>query len=130
VSAVQGIDLAVRIGPLPDRAGLITRKLGTFDMVVCAAPGYLAARRVPHGLDNLADHDCLAFSRRGGRSEPWRFHAGNGTRTELAVSGRIRLDDLEAVADAAATGAGIACLPGWLVNGHVSGGRLAWLARP
>jgi len=121
----ERIDLAVRIGPLPDRAGLITRTLGSFDMVVCAAPEYLAARDVPADFDDLSRHDCLAFSRRGGRSEPWRFQSADGTRTELAVSGRIRLDDLDAIVDAAVAGAGIACLPCWLANRHIAAGRLA-----
>jgi DNA-binding transcriptional LysR family regulator len=116
----ERIDLAVRIGPLPDRAGLITRTLGAFDMVVCAAPDYLAARGAPEKLDDLSGHDCLPYSRRDGRSEPWRFRPTNGITTELVVSGRIRLDDLDAVVNAAIAGGGIACLPTWLVNARIA----------
>lgn len=120
----ERIDLAVRIGPLPDRAGLTAAKLGEFDMVVCAAPTYIAARGRPVGPGDLSGHDCLPYARRGGRAEPWRFAATAGTVTELAVGGRIRLDDLEAVAEAAIDGAGLACLPAWLVDDRLRSGRL------
>jgi DNA-binding transcriptional LysR family regulator len=121
----ERVDLAVRIGPLPDRAGLISRTLGTFDMVVCAAPEYLSARGRPENPDELSQHDCLPFSRRGGRIEPWRFKTSEGGTTELIMAARLRLDDLDAIADAAAAGAGIACLPCWLVSNHVKDARLA-----
>lgn len=37
----EGIDVAVRLGPLPD-SSLIARRVGTTRQVVCAAPTYLA----------------------------------------------------------------------------------------
>jgi DNA-binding transcriptional LysR family regulator len=120
----ERIDLAVRIGPLPDRAALVIRTIGSFDMVVCAAPGYLVTRGVPTDLDALAGHDHLPYARRGGRPEPWRFNTPEGTVREIAVSGRIRLDDLAAIVDAAVAGAGIACLPTWLVAEPIAAGRL------
>lgn len=115
----ERIDLAVRIGPLPDRAGQIARKLGTFDMVVCAAPSYLSARGEPVIPEDLSRHDCLPFSRRGGRPEPWRLMSSDRSVVELVTAGRIRLDDLDAIVDAAVAGCGIACLPNWLVRNHV-----------
>ncbi|MGX1164146.1 DNA-binding transcriptional LysR family regulator [Bradyrhizobium sp. USDA 372] len=120
----ERIDLAVRIGPLPDRAGLIARSLDAFDMVVCAAPTYLAMRGCPSDLSELPSHDCLPYARRGGRAEPWRFATKDGAVIEFAVGGRIRLDDLEAVAEAAVDGAGIACLPTWLVDSRLQSGQL------
>lgn len=120
----ERIDLAVRIGPLPDRAGLTASRLGAFDMKVCGAPAYIAARGRPSDLNDLSGHDCLPYARRGGRAEPWRFATKDGAVTELAVGGRIRLDDLEAVAEAAIDGAGLACLPAWLVDSQLRSGRL------
>jgi DNA-binding transcriptional LysR family regulator len=120
----ERIDLAVRIGPLPDRAGQIARRLGSFDMVVCAAPDYLAARGVPARPEDLSEHHCLFFSRRGGRLEPWRFERSDGSTIEIVTAGRIRFDDLDAIADAAVAGAGLACLPTWLVKKRIKNGAL------
>lgn len=120
----ERIDLAVRIGALPYRAGLIARRLDTFEMVVCGGPDYLAMRGSPSELGDLSRHNCLPYARRGGRAEPWRFATNQGDVIELAVGGRIRLDDLEAVAEAAVDGAGLACLPTWLVDSRLQSGKL------
>lgn len=117
------IDVAVRIGPLPDRAGQICLKLGGFDMIVCAAPSYLAKRGCPAMPEDLSRHDCLPFYRRG-RPEPWRFMAPDGSTAELATEGRIRFDDLDSIVDAAVDGIGITCQPSWLVKGRISEGSL------
>ncbi|CAN7357496.1 LysR family transcriptional regulator [Mesorhizobium sp. LjNodule214] len=118
------IDVAVRIGPLPDRAGQIARKLGGFDMIACAAPSYLAKRGCPVTPEDLSRHDCLPFYRRGGRPEPWRFMAPDGSTTELATEWRIRFDDLDSIVDAAVDGIGITCQPSWLVKGRIGEGSL------
>ncbi|TCU14832.1 LysR family transcriptional regulator [Rhizobium sullae] len=118
------IDLAVRIGPLPDRSGLLSRTLGTFDQMLCAAPSYIASRGCPLTIDDLLEHECLLYSRRGGRIEPWRFKLGDGNAAELSPVGRLRFDDLDAIANAAVDGVGIACLPRWLVRTRIESGKL------
>jgi len=118
------IDVAVRIGPLPDRAGQIARKIGGFDMIACAAPSYLSKRGCPVTLGDLPNHDCLPFYRPDGRPEPWRFTAPDGFETEVATAGRIRFDDLDAIVDAAVDGIGITCQPSWLVNTRIREGSL------
>ncbi|PTQ12714.1 LysR family transcriptional regulator [Sphingomonas oleivorans] len=123
----ERVDLAVRVGPLPDRAGLMARMLGTFRMVVCAAPAYLAERGAPLTPADLADHDCLPYAYRGGRVEPWRLTGPDGRLEEIQPRSRIRLNDLDAIAEAAMAGAGLACLPCWLVADRVRAGDLAIL---
>jgi DNA-binding transcriptional LysR family regulator len=58
--AEEGIDVALRIGPLED-SGLIVRKLDEIQLVVCAAPDYLRRRGEPATPEDLVAHDCLAF---------------------------------------------------------------------
>ena len=58
--AEEGIDVALRIGPLED-SGLIVRKLDDIQLVVCAAPDYLRRRGEPARPDDLVEQDCLAF---------------------------------------------------------------------
>jgi len=118
----DGIDLAVRTGALANEAGLKARRLGVQAMVLCAAPAYLHVRGTPATLDQLAAHDMLPYGKRQ-RLVPWRF-LDHGRQRELAPMGRIRFDDLEAIADAATAGCGMAWLPAWLVARRLATGEL------
>ena len=55
------IDLALRIGDLPDSSSLITTRIGSVRRVVCGSPAYFARRGVPENIDELAMHDCITF---------------------------------------------------------------------
>src|ERR1700756_1748324 len=56
--ADEGIDVALRVGPLGD-SGLIVRKLDDIQLVVCATPDYLRRRGEPAAPDDLLEQDCL-----------------------------------------------------------------------
>lgn len=118
----DGIDLAVRTGALGDEADLKARRLGVQSMVLCAAPSYLDMRGTPKGLDDIGSHAMLAYGK-AGRVVPWRFDDG-GRRHEIKPAGRLRFDDLEAIADAAARAGGLAWLPSWLVAARLRAGQL------
>src|SRR5579863_1742995 len=55
------VDMAVRIGQLPD-SGLIATRVGFVRRVVCGSPAYFAAHGEPKTPDDLAGHQCVAFS--------------------------------------------------------------------
>ena len=57
----EHIDLAVRVGALPDST-LVATKVGEIRRVVCGSPAYFAAHGTPKTPDNLADHMCVTFS--------------------------------------------------------------------
>ncbi|MEH0197326.1 LysR family transcriptional regulator [Caulobacter sp. CCNWLY153] len=119
----EGVDLAVRIGALDDRAGLVARPLGGQRRVVCATPAYLDARGRPATIEDLAAHDCLVEAR-DGRPTPWPYFDADGAARTLAVDGRVRLGDAQMLAQAALVGAGIAMVPRWLVAEDLAAGRL------
>lgn len=52
------IDLAIRVGRLPDSAW-VAQRIGELRMSLYAAPAYLARRGVPQGVDALMPHDWL-----------------------------------------------------------------------
>ena len=118
----DGVDLAVRTGALGDEADLKARRLGMQSMVLCAAPAYLDRRGTPKGLEDIGSHAMLAYGK-GQRVVPWRFDDG-GRRHEIKPAGRLRFDDLEAIADAAACAGGLAWLPSWLVAARLRAGQL------
>ncbi|QRN96329.1 LysR family transcriptional regulator [Archangium violaceum] len=119
----DGYDMAVRVAPLADQAGLTARRLGVQEMVVCAAPSYLARHGRPTTLGELDGHEAVIYGRNG-ISKPWRFPDGQGGEKLVSVPSRLRFDDVETIADAAAQGAGLAWLPCWLVAERVRGGQL------
>lgn len=121
-----GYDLAIRTGDLGDQAGLIARRIASQRMVVCGARSYLRTSGKPKSLDDLAAHQAIIY-RGSGRVRPWLFPQAGGPPREIMPSGRLRLDDLEAIADAAAQGMGLAWLPYWLVRQRLEAGALVSL---
>ncbi|MFS8111384.1 LysR family transcriptional regulator [Rhizobium jaguaris] len=124
-------DLAIRSlsehrSEVPGGAGLATRRLSIHAMLVCCAPSYLARCGSPSASAELANHTALAFGRHG-RRQPWTFTTTAGTLATIEPPGRIVMDDLEAIADAAAAGLGLAWLPSWLVRSRISSGQLVEL---
>ena len=67
----EGLDLAVRIGPLAD-SSLVARQVGSVRRVVVASPEYLARRGVPLTPPDLAAHDTIFGMARSSARE-WRF---------------------------------------------------------
>jgi DNA-binding transcriptional LysR family regulator len=81
------VDVALRIGDLPDSSRIATR-LGAVRRVTCASPAYLASRAALAVPQDLADHDVISF---GSVSSPttWRYWSDGN---EVAVPLRSRLE--------------------------------------
>ncbi|TIR22464.1 MAG: LysR family transcriptional regulator [Mesorhizobium sp.] len=120
----DGFDLAIRTGALDDRAGIIGRRVARQRMVVCASPSYIETFGKPTDLEDIAAHQPIVYRRLGHVLQPWLFPRDDGTVAEFAPVGRLRLDDLDAIADAASQGMGLAWLPYWLVRERVEAGKL------
>ena len=119
--AEEGIDVALRVGPLED-SGLIARKLDDIQIVVCAAPDYLRRRGEPARPDDLVEHDCLAFGDVPGVAE-WSFQDGTARRT-LRIPTRLCANDFAALVSAALAGAGLVRVPSWQIAHYLADGRL------
>lgn len=125
--AEDGYDLAIRTGDLDDKACVIARRVARQDMVVCAAPSYLGIHGEPRRIEDLADHQAIVYRRLGQAVQPWLFPREGQAAQEIMPSGRLRLDDLDAIADAAVEGMGLAWLPWWLVRERIRAGALVAL---
>jgi DNA-binding transcriptional LysR family regulator len=119
----EGFDLGVRIGPLPDSSRLTARRLGMQRMSICAAPEYLARHGRPTSVRELEAHVGISYVNRG-RRIPWRVYADDGRIIESQLESRLGFDDLQAIADAAIAGAGLAWLPCWMIAPELAAGRL------
>lgn len=124
-------DLAVRSFPAGRRtiladAGLVTRRLCSHAMVVCGAPELFARLGQPATWADLAHFPGLVFGR-GGRMLDWTRVTETGEHLAFMPSGRVVMDDLQAIADAATDGHGLALLPHWLVRARIAAGALVAL---
>jgi DNA-binding transcriptional LysR family regulator len=98
------VDLAIRIGPLPD-SGLIATRLGALRRIVCASPSYFAAHGEPSTPEDLARHDCVTFEGLGAPAV-WTFARGKSD-IAIVVRSRLIVTTAEAAVDAAAAGVGV-----------------------
>lgn len=98
------VDLAVRIGDLPD-SNLVALKVGAIRRVVCASPAYLAERGIPQHPDELLQHDCVAFETLSA-GQHWMFTADKGEQA-FPIRARLTVNTAEAAADAARAGTGL-----------------------
>ncbi len=57
----EGFDLAIRISRMAD-SSLVSRRLASTRLLLCASPGYLAAHGTPASLADLARHKYLGYS--------------------------------------------------------------------
>ncbi|MFZ6760206.1 LysR family transcriptional regulator [Undibacterium sp. Ji50W] len=120
----EGFDLAIRSGVLgAESEGLRARKLVVQRKRVCASPDYLAAHGRPQSSAELASHSILLY-RRGDRINVWQLPDATGRIVDMSLASRLQLDDLEAIADAATAGLGLAWLPEWLVRERLRTGSL------
>jgi DNA-binding transcriptional LysR family regulator len=119
----EGVDIAVRLGQLQD-SSLIARRLTGTRFSVVGAPDYFAKHGKPKRIDDLATHDCLAFTYLETRLvRPWRFIDG-GIEKTFTPRGTMSFSDGAAVCDAAAAGYGLAQLQGYFADALIASGAL------
>lgn len=117
----DGIDVAIRIGG-PNDSRLIRQVLAPHSFVTCAAPSYLERKGIPRSIDDLPPHDKIVFIH-ANSVVPWRYRVGGEDR-EACVQGNLRLNNTEAIRDAAVAGLGLVQLGAFLVGEDIRHGRL------
>lgn len=121
------IEVAIRIGRLPDSAMVATR-LGTIRRVACASPDYLAKRGTPETLEMLADHDCVMFEGLYS-STVWNFGCGERAAT-VPIKPRFAVNTADAAIAAAVAGTGITRVLSYQVADALAAGELRLVLEP
>ncbi len=117
----EGIDVAVRIGELPDSSLQATR-VGRVRRVLVASPTYLKARGVPQRPEALAEH-CIVFASGVTPMPEWRFNDG-GKPLLQRLHARMRTTSNDSAIAAAVAGLGITRLLSYQVVAHLKTGAL------
>lgn len=125
----ERVDVLIRSGSIADSQSVVARRLAEVPMVTCASPAYLAGRGRPETPDDLGDHECLEHrTQMTGRRYPWRFTIG-GIVQDWPLTGRLVMDDGEAVARIALGGFGISQMPLYLGEAAIATGGLVEVLR-
>jgi DNA-binding transcriptional LysR family regulator len=117
----EGLDVALRIGALPESSAIATR-VGAMPRVVVASPDYLARRGTPQVPADVAAHAVVAFS--GMFGERWTFRDGAGGETSVAIKPRLSVNTAEAAVDAARAGFGLTRVLGYQAADDIGRGAL------
>jgi len=117
----EGIDVAVRIGHLPD-SSLKALRVGSVRRLLCASPDYLARHGVPGHPADLLRHTIIAASGISPRVE-WKFGAVDDP-TMVRLKPRLTVNSNDAAIDAALAGLGICRLLCYQVADELADGRL------
>lgn len=118
----EGFDLAIRIGDLPD-SSMKARKLAETDLNLVASPAYLAERGEPTSLEELADHELLHYSNLSAGNH-WRVRTRSGDERLIRSSGRLSINNGDALVQAALDGVGICNSPNFICAPHLKTGAL------
>ncbi len=118
----ENIDVAVRVGTLPD-SNMIASRIGSIRIVVCASPSYLKARGKPKQLSDLAQHDCIGIDEHT-MPTAWRFVRGRSARV-VPIRSRLCVNTSEAAVLAAIEGAGLARVMSYKMDAAKRAGKLA-----
>src|SRR6266849_2298518 len=118
----EQVDVAVRIGELPD-SSLIATRVGLIRRVVCGSPAYFSARGTPKRPAELDAHDCITFD---GLASPetWTFRMRKADAS-VAIHSRLIVNTAEAALDAAIAGLGITRVLSYQVATAIRVGALA-----
>lgn len=117
----DGFDIALRIGDIRDRA-LMQRKLCQDESIACASPEYLRQHGQPRSLADLRQHQVIAYSHVP-NSLLWQFR-DRDRFVSPPVSGRLTLNNGEAIRCMAVAGLGLAMLPGFIAAPALARGEL------
>ena len=120
----EGFDLAIRITHRLDLQ-LVSRRLASSRMVLCASPAYLESHGTPVHPGELAAHAVFAYSY-WSTGDDWSFDGPDGTVT-VRVAPRIHTNSGDTCREAALQGQGIVMQPDFLVGPDLRAGRLVEL---
>ncbi|GJG94297.1 LysR family transcriptional regulator [Cupriavidus pauculus] len=117
----EGVDVAVRIGHLPD-SSLKALRVGQVRRLVCASPEYLARNGVPKHPADLARHTIISAIGVSPRGE-WKFGAAEDP-TMVKTAPRLTVTSNDAAIQAAVSGLGVCRLLSYMIPDELADGRL------
>jgi len=120
----EGFDLAIRIATLQDST-LVSRRISTTRLVLCASPPYLAHRGTPTHPGELASHSIIAYTYLGTKDE-WHFDGPQG-RVSVRTQPCFHTNNGDTCRAAALAHQGVVLQPAFLIGEDLAAGTLVEL---
>jgi DNA-binding transcriptional LysR family regulator len=120
----EGFDIAIRIARLAD-SSLVSRRLSSTRMVLCASPRYLKEHGTPRHPSELAGHTVLAYNLLAA-GDTWEFQGPGGTAS-VKVHARMRTNSGDTCRLVALAHRGIVLQPSFMVDEDLRAGSLVEL---
>ncbi len=118
----EGIDVAIRIGRLPDST-LIARKIFESRTVVCGGPGYLQEHGTPETPGDLRNHTCLVYSNLADPNR-WMYTDGEGRQKAITIKPAMTVNSGEFLCSAASLNLGLIMPPTFIAHKAIRRGDL------
>ena len=128
----EGIDVALRMGDLPD-SSMLVRRIGQARRLVIATPAYLERHGTPTSPDDLQGHQLVIYTH-DGVGEACTFRRG-AVETTIVPRGRISITASEGVRAAVLADIGLTVASEWsftpeLASGAVVPVMVDWVLAP
>lgn len=118
----ERVDVAIRMGPLPD-SSLVATRVGALAQYACATPAYLDAHGRPDVPADLARHRVVDFPGPAGRPRSWGFRR-DGEIAAVEPATRVEVNDALTICALVGRGAGIGILSAYLCGPGILDGSL------
>jgi LysR family transcriptional regulator for bpeEF and oprC len=119
----EGVDCALRGGPLPD-SRLSARRVGDLRFALCAAPHYIEQHGLPSTPEDLTGHHQVGYVLASTSKVRPVTLTREGRKVEFDVPARFQTTDSAAALSAALDGLGIVVLAEFVASHHLASGAL------
>src|SRR6266446_9010200 len=117
----EGIDVALRMGAMPD-SSMTVRRITEGRRVVVATPAYLQRHGTPTSPGDLISHQAVIYTG-GGGSESWTFRKGTA-EVSVVLQGRLKVTAAEGMREAVSYEMGLAVASEWNFSPELRAGKV------
>jgi LysR family transcriptional regulator, regulator for bpeEF and oprC len=118
----DGVDVAIRLGPLPD-SNMVKVALGSMTRHLCASPDYVSTHPAPDTVAEITAHHAVDMPGVNGRPRAWTFTRGKeSAKVELKL--RVAVNEALTIHRLVLGGAGLGILSGYVCEPDLAAGRL------
>src|SRR5258708_8431984 len=117
----EGIDVAMRMGPMPD-SNMTARRIAEGRRVVVATPAYLQRHGTPTSRGDLSRQQAIIYSRDVGW-DSWTFRKA-AAEVSVVLQGRLKVTAAEGLREAVNCDMGLAIASEWNFSPELKSGKV------